>query len=340
MPPPILVTGAAGFIGFHVAKRLSDRGFEVVGFDNLNPYYNPRLKAARIERLSTTPGWRFVEGDLADASAVDDLFASFAPRLVIHLGAQAGVRWSLTNPAAYVSSNLVGFGVILEACRRHAVDHLVYASSSSVYGADAAVPFSTHRGASHPVSLYAATKRANELMAHSYSDLFGLPTTGLRFFTVYGPWGRPDMAYWKFTEALLRGTPIEVYGGGTLARDFTYVDDVVDCIERILPCPAEPSPVWDALTPDPATSRAPYRLYNIGNHAPVTVNEMLGILERITGRRANRVDMPKPPGDVDRTFADVSDLTRDFAFSPATPLAEGLDRFVRWFGQWQESAGA
>ena len=255
------------------------------------------------------------------------------------LGAQAGVRWSLTNPAAYVSSNLVGFGVILEACRRHAIDHLVYASSSSVYGADGAVPFSTHRGASHPVSLYAATKRANELMAHSYSELFGLPTTGLRFFTVYGPWGRPDMAYWKFTEALLRGTPIEVYGGGTLARDFTYVDDVVDCIERIVPCPAAPSVDWDASNPDPATSRAPYRLYNIGNHAPVTVNEMLAILEKLTGRSANRVDMPKPPGDVDRTFADVSDLVRDFAFSPATPLTEGLDRFVRWYLHWQERSG-
>ncbi len=333
--PEILVTGAAGFIGMHVAARLLDAGHRVVGFDNLNPYYDPALKRARLEVLATRPGWRFVAGDLVDAEAVSALFASARPAYVVHLAAQTGVRWSLENPSAYVQSNLVGFGNVLEACRHGQVAHLLYASSSSVYGANAKVPFAVTDNTDHPVSLYGATKKANEAMAHSYAHLFGLPCTGLRFFTVYGPWGRPDMAYWKFAEAILDGRPIEVFGDGQLERDFTYVDDVVEAVVRLVERPATPDPAWRADAPDPATSSAPWRLYNVGNHTPVTVAALVDLLEQLCGRPARRVFKPKPPGDVDATFADVTALAEAVDFRPSTPLAEGLARFVAWFQGWR-----
>jgi UDP-glucuronate 4-epimerase len=333
----ILVTGAAGFIGMHVAARLLDEGHRVVGFDNLNPYYDPALKRARLAVLEGRPGWRFVAGDLANAAAISALFASTRPVHVVHLAAQAGVRWSLENPSAYVQSNLVGFGNVLEACRHGQVAHLLYASSSSVYGANTKVPFAVTDNTDHPVSLYAATKKANEAMAHSYAHLFGLPCTGLRFFTVYGPWGRPDMAYWKFTEAILDSRPIEVFGDGQLERDFTYVDDVVEAVVRLVDRPATPDPAWRADAPDPATSSAPWRLYNIGNHTPVKVATLVDLLEQLCGRPAQRVFKPKPPGDVDATFADVTALAKAVDFRPATPLAEGLARFVAWFRDWRET---
>lgn len=331
---PVIVTGAAGFIGFHVSSRLLERGVEVIGHDNLNPYYSPSLKHARLSELSRHRSWRFVEGDLADATAVRELVRS-GGGTVLHLGAQAGVRWSIENPGAYVSSNLVGFANVLEACRAAEATHLVYASSSSVYGANEKVPFDARDNVDHPVSLYAATKKSNELMAHVYAHLFGLPCTGLRFFTVYGPWGRPDMAYWKFTESILAGQPIEVFGGGLLERDFTYVDDVVESIVRLLDTPPAPSSTWSALEPDPSTSAAPWRIYNIGNRTPVSVNEMIGILEQLCGRAAIRVARPKPPGDVERTFADVTPIARDFGFRPHTRLEDGLAAFVDWFSWWR-----
>ncbi|MFM7242800.1 MAG: NAD-dependent epimerase/dehydratase family protein [Planctomycetaceae bacterium] len=326
----ILVTGAAGFIGFHVARRLLAAGADVVGFDNLNAYYDPRLKHARLAELSRMPGWRFVRGDLADGAALARLVADEQPACVVHLAAQAGVRWSIDNPAAYVSSNLVGFANVLEACRHAATPHLVYASSSSVYGANTKTPFAETDPVDRPVSLYAATKKANELMAHSYAHLFGLPCTGLRFFTVYGPWGRPDMAYWKFTEAILAGTPIEVFGGGLLRRDFTFVDDVVEAIVRMIDAP--PS----AGVADDGSAAAPCRVYNVGNHTPVTVARLLAILERLCGRPAIRLQRPRPPGDVEATFADVSALARDFGFEPRTTLDEGLTRFVDWYREWRQ----
>jgi UDP-glucuronate 4-epimerase len=333
----ILVTGAAGFIGYHVCRRLLAGGEDVVGLDNLNDYYDPRLKHDRLARLAGLPGWRFVHGDLADAAGVADLVRDTAAECVINLAAQAGVRWSLERPRAYVDSNLVGFGNVLEACRHAGTPHLVYASSSSVYGANTKTPFAEADPVDRPVSLYAATKRANELMAYSYSHLFGLPCTGLRFFTVYGPWGRPDMAYWKFTEAILDSRPIEVFGDGQLERDFTYVDDVVEAVVRLVDRPATPDPAWRADAPDPATSSAPWRLYNIGNHTPVKVATLVDLLEQLCGRPAQRVFKPKPPGDVDATFADVTALAKAVDFRPATPLAEGLARFVAWFRDWRET---
>jgi len=334
----ILVTGAAGFIGFHVARRLLALGEEVVGFDDVNAYYDPRLKRDRLALLAGLPGWRFVEGDLGDAAMVADVVRSSGRSCTIHLAAQAGVRWSIENPSAYVQSNLVGFGNLLEACRHAGTRNLVYASSSSVYGANTRTPFAVDDTVDHPVSLYAATKKANELMAHSYSHLFGLPCTGLRFFTVYGPWGRPDMAYWKFTEAILEGRPIDVFGEGKLRRDFTYVDDVVEAIVRMIDAPAVPNPSWSGDRPDPATSSAPWRVYNIGNHTPVTVNELLGILEDLCGSKAIRVDKPKPPGDVEATYADVEPLSRDFGFRPSTPLRDGLARFVEWYRGYRDAS--
>lgn len=322
----IIVTGAAGFVGFHLSRRLLELGEQVVGFDNLNAYYTPRLKRDRLEVLSGMPGWRFVEGDLVDGAAVASLVADAAPRCVVHLAAQAGVRWSIEQPSAYVDSNLVGFAHVLEACRHAATPHLVYASSSSVYGANTKTPFSERDRTDRPVSLYAATKKANEAMAHAYSHLFGLPCTGLRFFTVYGPWGRPDMAYWKFTEAILAGTPIEVYGGGTLRRDFTYVADVVEAIVRMVDRP-----------PAAAEDAAACRIYNVGNHTPVTVAALLETLEQLCGRRAVTVMKPRPPGDVEATFADVAALSRDFGFEPSTPLHVGLGRFVAWYRGWREA---
>ncbi len=327
----VLLTGAAGFIGFHVAQRLLARGDEVIGLDNRSPYYDVALKDARLAILRDAPGFTFHEMDLADRPAVAALFEESAPEAVVHLAAQAGVRYSLENPAAYVDANLVGFVNVLEGCRHGKVGHLVYASSSSVYGANTRVPFSTGDSVDHPVSLYAATKKANELLAHSYSHLFGLPTTGLRFFTVYGPWGRPDMAYFKFTEAILAGRPIDVYGEGRMRRDFTYIDDVADAVVRVLDRPATPHPAWSPADPDPATSSAPYRLYNIGGSRPVDLSRFIAVLEATLGVCAEQNLLPAQPGDVEATWADVSGLEDAVGIVPETPIEEGLARFVAWY---------
>jgi UDP-glucuronate 4-epimerase len=328
---PILVTGAAGFIGFHVAGALLDQGARVIGVDNLNAYYDPSLKEARLDRLQGRAGFSFHKIDLAGRRATADLFAEARPQVVIHLAAQAGVRYSLENPEAYIDSNLVAFGNILEGCRRESVGHLVYASSSSVYGANTEMPFSVHHNVDHPVSLYAATKKANELMAHSYSHLYRIPTTGLRFFTVYGPWGRPDMALFKFTRGILAGDPIEVYGNGALRRDFTYIDDVTQGVVRAAARPATAEPEWSGDAPDPGTSSAPYRIYNIGNAEPVDVMTMIGLVEDALGREAKKTWLPIQPGDVLATSADVADLVRDVGYRPATPLKEGIGKFVAWY---------
>jgi UDP-glucuronate 4-epimerase len=328
---PILVTGAAGFIGFHVSRALLEHGARVVGVDNLNSYYDPALKEARLKHLRGLQGFSFRKLDLADRAATADLFAGERPVIVIHLAAQAGVRYSLESPETYIDSNLVAFGNILEGCRRHEVGHLVYASSSSVYGANTLMPFSVHHNVDHPVSLYAATKKANELMAHSYSHLYGIATTGLRFFTVYGPWGRPDMALFKFTRAILAGEPIEVYGDGTMRRDFTYIDDVAQGVVRTAVRPATRNADWSGSAPDPATSAAPYRIYNIGNAEPVDLLTMIGLLEEALGREAKKTWLPIQPGDVLATSADVADLVRDVDYRPHTPLKEGIDKFVAWY---------
>ena len=332
--PRVMVTGAAGFIGFHVARRLLADGREVVGVDSLDPYYDPALKRARLERLAHEVGWRFVAADLADEAATRALFAETGPAAVVHLAGQAGVRWSLDHPQAFVRSNLVAFSHVLEGCRHTGAPHLVYASSSSVYGAATAVPYSESAVTDHPVSLYAATKKANESMAHAYAHLFGLPCTGLRLFTAYGPWGRPDMAYWTFTESILRGRPIDVFDHGRLERDFTYVDDVVEAVVRLIDRPAAPDPGWDGTAPDPAASAAPWRIYNVGNHLPVTVARLIDILEEICGRKAIRVEKPRPPGDLERTCADVEALRQAVACAPSTPLETGLRRFVEWYREW------
>jgi UDP-glucuronate 4-epimerase len=329
----VLVTGAAGFIGFHTAKALLARGETVVGVDNLNAYYDVRLKAARLAQLEALPNFRFVRADFADRPAMKALFADACPNRVVHLGAQAGVRYSIDNPEAYIDSNLVGFLSILEGCRNNGVEHLVYASSSSVYGANAEVPFSeTASTTDHPVSLYAATKRSNELMAHTYAHLYGLPVTGLRFFTVYGPWGRPDMAYFKFTKAMLAGETIDVFNNGQHARDFTYVDDIVEGIVRTLDKPAAPGTAPYSA----ATSAAPFRIYNIGNNQPVELLDMIAILERALGVKARTRMLPMQPGDVHTTFANVDALMRDVGFSPATPIDVGLARFVSWYRQYEK----
>ena len=327
----ILVTGAAGFIGFHVSRALLARGDTVTGFDNLNDYYDVSLKQARLAQLAGRPGFSFVKGALEDAAAVDALFAGRPFDRVIHLAAQAGVRYSLTNPGAYVQSNLVGFLNILEACRRARTPHLAYASSSSVYGLNARQPFSVHDNVDHPISLYAATKKANELMAHTYAHLYGLPATGLRFFTVYGPWGRPDMALFLFTRAILAGKPIDVFNQGKMRRDFTYIDDIVQGVVRTADRIAAPDPAWDAAAPDPGISPAPYRVYNIGNHTPVELERFIAVLEEALGRKAVRHYLPMQPGDVPATCADVDDLRRDVGFAPATPLETGIARFVEWY---------
>ena len=327
----VLVTGAAGFIGFHVSRALLARGDAVVGFDNLNDYYDVRLKEARLELLRAGGEFTFLKGDLADAAAVGGAFAGKPFDRVIHLAAQAGVRYSLTNPGAYVQSNLVGFLNVLEACRHARTPHLAYASSSSVYGLNATQPFSVHDNVDHPVSLYAATKKANELMAHTYSHLYGLPTTGLRFFTVYGPWGRPDMALFKFTKAILAGEPIDVYNHGKMRRDFTYIDDIVQGVVRTSDRVAGPNAEWDAAEPDPGTSPAPYRVYNIGNHTPVELDRFIAIIEETLGKKAERNYLPMQPGDVPATCADVEDLRRDVGFAPATPLETGIQRFLEWY---------
>jgi UDP-glucuronate 4-epimerase len=326
-----LVTGAAGFIGMHLAERLLRRGDEVVGLDNLNDYYDVSLKYSRLERLSAYENFRFVRLDIADHQGLSDLFSVEGFRRVVNLAAQPGVRYSLENPQAYVQSNLVGFANVLEACRRARVEHLVYASSSSVYGANTLMPFSVHHNVDHPVSLYAASKKANELMAHTYSHLFGLPTTGLRFFTVYGPWGRPDMALFKFTRAILAGAPIDVYNGGRMRRDFTYIDDIVEGVVAALDRAARPDPHWDGDAPDPATSRAPYRVYNIGNSKPVELTHLIGVLEDCLGRKAVKNFMPLQPGDVPETYADVEALAADVGFRPTTAVEPGVRKFVDWY---------
>lgn len=330
---PILLTGAAGFIGFHLARTLLDRGATVIGVDNLNPYYDPALKTARLDVLMAQRTGRFAfhQIDLADRNATAALFADTRPALVLHMAAQAGVRYSLEAPETYVDSNLVAFGNVLEGCRRNAASHLVYASSSSVYGANTLMPFSVHHNVDHPVSLYAATKKANELMAHCYSHLYGMPTTGLRFFTVYGPWGRPDMALFKFTRAILADEPIDVYNDGRMRRDFTYIDDVVEAVLRVAEHVAAPDPRWSGLAPDPGTSSAPYRVYNIGNSEPVDLMTMIATLETALGKDAKKRWLPMQPGDVLDTSADMDDLAREVGYRPKTALADGISHFVAWY---------
>ncbi|MDZ4384688.1 MAG: NAD-dependent epimerase, partial [Nitrospirota bacterium] len=324
----VLVTGAAGFIGFYVSNRLMERGDEVVGLDNLNDYYDVGLKKARLAQLEGKRGFRFVQTALEDRSGISALFREGRFDKVINLAAQAGVRYSLVNPYAYVDSNLVGFINILEGCRHHHVKHLVFASSSSVYGANTKMPFSIHHNVDHPVSLYAATKKANELMAHTYSHLYKLPCTGLRFFTVYGPWGRPDMALFLFTKAILEDRPIDVYNYGKMQRDFTYIDDIVEGVVRVADKVAEADPGWTGDLPDPGTSPAPYRIYNIGNNNPVELMRFIEVLEEVLGKKAKKNLLPIQPGDVPATYADVDDLMRDVGFKPSIPIEEGIRRFV------------
>ena len=334
MSRPVLVTGAAGFIGAAVCERLLARGERVVGIDNLNSYYDPALKQARLSRLEAsapTESWSFQRLELEDGSAIADLFARERPRLVIHLAAQAGVRYSLENPAVYLQSNLVGFGSILEGCRHYGAEHLVYASSSSVYGGNTNLPFTEHQPVNHPVSLYAATKKASELMAHTYSHLYGLPATGLRFFTVYGPWGRPDMAPMLFAKAILAGEPIRVFNQGRMRRDFTYIDDIVTTVIACADRPASADPSFDTAAPDPATSWAPHRLFNIGNSQPVQLLYFIDLLERALGRQAIRDLQPMQPGDVEATAADTSLLEAWVGFSPSTSIEVGVERFARWY---------
>ena len=329
--PPILVTGAAGFIGYHVARRLLERGEAVLGLDNLNDYYDVRLKQARLAQLKPFKKFQFQKLDLVNRKGTAALFARRKFRRVVHLAAQAGVRYSLVNPHAYTDGNVTGFLNVLEGCRRAKVEHLVYASSSSVYGGNTRMPFSVHDNVDHPVSLYAATKKANELMAHAYAHLYGIPCTGLRFFTVYGPWGRPDMALFLFTKAILAGKPIDVYNHGRMQRDFTYIDDIVEGVVRALDRPAAPDPAWSGETPNHATSSAPYRLYNIGNHQPAELLRFIEILEEALGKTARKNFLPMQAGDVPATYADVQDLSNDVGFKPDTPLEEGIKKFVEWY---------
>ena len=326
----ILVTGAAGFVGHHLSQRLLDAGHEVVGLDNLNDYYDPALKHARLALTQARPRFRFVKANLGDREAMESLFASTEFDRVVHLGAQAGVRYSLEKPLEYIHSNLVGFAHVLEGCRAQKTPHLLYASSSSVYGANEKLPWSAQDNVDHPVSLYAATKKSNELMAHSYAHLYGLPCTGLRFFTVYGPWGRPDMAYYKFAQAMAEGRPIDVYNEGRMQRDFTYIDDVVDAIVRLVDRPPKGDPSWNGLHPDPSSSRAPWRVYNIGNHSPVPLTEFIEILERLLGVQAQKRMLPMQPGDVPATYADVEKARRLLGYAPKVPIEEGLARYVAW----------
>ncbi|GAB0153684.1 NAD-dependent epimerase [Marinobacterium sp. BA1] len=335
----VLVTGNAGFIGFHTAMKLLQRGDEVVGFDNVNDYYDTGLKEARLSCLEQTAAdtgstYQFIRANLADRDAVESCFAEHRFDRVIHLAAQAGVRYSIENPHAYVESNLVGFVNVLEACRQHQVGHLTYASTSSVYGANTHMPFSEHDGVNHPVQFYAATKRSNELMAHSYSHLFGLPTTGLRFFTVYGPWGRPDMAPHLFTSRILAGEPIKVFNNGNHSRDFTYIDDIVEGVVRASDQPARSNPDWDSDHPDPATSKAPFRLYNIGNSDAVKLGDFIAAIETATGKKARKEMLPLQPGDVPDTFADSSELQQSVGYKPATSVDEGVNRFVQWYREY------
>ncbi len=327
----VLVTGAAGFIGSALCLALLERGDEVIGVDNLNDYYDVQLKRDRLARTQAYSAFRFELLDIADRDAMASLFAREAPQRVVNLAAQAGVRYSLENPLSYVDSNMVGFAHLLEGCRHNGVEHLVFASSSSVYGANTAMPFSVHQNVDHPLSLYAASKKANELMAHTYSHLFGLPTTGLRFFTVYGPWYRPDMALFKFTRAILAGESIQVFNYGQHRRDFTYIDDIVEGVIRVLDRPATGHSDWSSDSPDPGTSKAPWRIYNIGNNRPVALMDYIAALEAALGKKAEIELLPLQPGDVPDTFADVDDLVEQFHYKPATPIAEGIERFVHWY---------
>lgn len=327
----ILVTGAAGFIGFHVAQRLLKDGHEVHGIDNLNGYYDPTLKASRLQILNGHPGFTFLKINISDRASIESYFSSNSPQFVVHLAAQAGVRHSNSNPHDYIDSNITGFLHVLEGCRHTRVRHLVYSSSSSVYGLNSSMPLSTQQSVDHPVSLYGATKKANELMAHSYSHLYRLPTTGIRFFTVYGPWGRPDMAYFSFTKAILEGKPIDVFNNGQMERDFTYIDDIVEGVVRLVVRPAAPDPGWNSHSPDSASSVAPFRLYNIGNHTAVPLLNFIGILEDCLGKKAMKRMLPAQPGDVLSTTAEVSELLKDVGFEPHTPIEVGIRKFVDWY---------
>lgn len=327
----VLITGCAGFIGGHLCHQLLERGEEVIGLDNLNDYYDPALKISHLDRLQDFPNFRFFKVDLANRPEIAKIFASERPQRVVNLAAQAGVRYSIQNPAAYVDSNLIGFANILEGCRQNQVEHLVYASSSSVYGANTQTPFATHHTVDHPLSLYAATKKANELMAHSYSHLYNLPTTGLRFFTVYGPWGRPDMAIFSFTKAILEGRSIQVFNHGRMKRDFTYIDDIVDGILRVLNRIPAPNPEWNSHQPNPSNSFAPYKIYNIGNNNPVELMELITTLEKCLGIEAKKEFLPIQMGDMLETYADIDDLIADVGFKPTTPISEGIEKFVAWY---------
>jgi UDP-glucuronate 4-epimerase len=330
----ILVTGSAGFIGFHLSKKLSGLGYEVVGIDNMNDYYDVSLKHARLDILKKLSGFRFEETDLVDREGLNKIFSENRFTAVVNLAAQAGVRYSLINPHAYLESNLHGFLNILEGCRHNKVGHLIYASSSSVYGANKKMPFSVHHNVDHPLSLYAASKKANELMAHTYSSLYDLPTTGLRFFTVYGPWGRPDMALFLFTKAILEGKPIDVFNNGKMKRDFTYVEDIVESIARLVPKIPKPDPNWSGMSPDPSSSFAPYRVYNIGNSKPVELLKFIEVIEEKLGRKAVKNFMPLQDGDVPETYADVEDLMREVDFKPSTPIEVGVGNFVDWYREY------
>jgi len=327
----ILVTGAAGFIGSTLILRLLDRGDTVVGIDNHNDYYDPAIKEARLDRFFSHPNYSHLRIDLGDRKAIEDAFAFYKPQRVVNLAAQAGVRYSIENPLAYIDSNILGFTHILEGCRNHSIEHLVYASSSSVYGANTTMPFSIHQNVDHPLSLYAASKKSNELMAHTYSHLYDLPTTGLRFFTVYGPWGRPDMALFKFTSAILGDEPIDVFNFGKHRRDFTYIDDIVEGVIRVLDRVAEPNHTWESDNPDPGTSKAPWRLYNIGNNNPVELMDYIGAIERALGKKANINLLPLQPGDVPDTYANVDDLVEQFNYKPETSVEEGVTQFIEWY---------
>ncbi len=327
----ILVTGTAGFIGFHLAKRLMERGDEVVGLDNVNDYYDVNLKKARLKQLTVHKSFKEIKMSLEDRKGIEKLFATEKFEKVVNLAAQAGVRYSLENPHAYIDSNIQGFMNILEGCRHNDIKHLVYASSSSVYGANTKMPFSVHHNVDHPLSLYAATKKSNELMAHTYSHLYGIPTTGLRFFTVYGPWGRPDMAMFIFTKAIIEGRPIDVFNHGKMRRDFTFIDDIVEGVIRTLDNTAQPNNDWSGDQPDPGTSKAPYKIYNIGNNNPVELMHMIETIEDAVGKKAEKNMMPIQPGDVPATYADVDDLMNDVGFKPATSIEEGVGKFVEWY---------
>ena len=330
----VLITGAAGFIGFHLSKRLLKDGYRVIGIDNLNPYYDVTLKEARLSRLTSFQTFSFYQADLSEREKVEKIFSSIQFDTVVHLAAQAGIRYSLENPHAYVNSNLVGFIHILEGCRHHGVKHLVFASSSSVYGANTLMPFSVHHNIDHPVSLYAATKKANELMAHTYSHLFALPCTGLRFFTVYGPWGRPDMALFLFTKAISEGNPIKVFNHGEMLRDFTYIDDIVEGMVRVMGRLPEPDPTWAGDRPDPGTSYAPYKIYNIGNNNPVKLLDFIHVIEKSLGKSAEKEFVDLQPGDVPKTYANIDDLITDVGFRPRTPIEVGIKRFISWYEEY------